>query len=180
MKTAQELDENIYFVHLTDILPPSGTMIPGSIIVPNSTDKITLKKHQDFLEYVPNRRMTIHWFANELLLPHESNISNGKYLIIERAKFIRPQLYGGYAEDYFTIGLYRLSSEAIIFVPEEEINGAKAELYGFKGTIIGYPKSKSLDLLATGIIIQLIQLKIFLIILKVSILALLALIPKMN
>jgi hypothetical protein len=144
--TAQELNENIYFVHLTEILPPNGTMIPGNVVLDDS-GQVSLQKHQDFLKHVPNLRMSIHWFTNDLVTPHENYKFTGKYVIIERAKFLRPQLYGGYAEDFFCIGPYRLSAEAVIFVPEDEIAQAKIELDGFKGKIISYSKSQSLKML---------------------------------
>jgi hypothetical protein len=141
--TAQELNENIYFVHLTDILPPNGTMIPGNI-VPDDKGPVSLRRHQNFLKHVPSFRMSLHWYVNDLVTPHEANESIGKYVIIERAKFLRPQLYGGYAEDFFCIGPYSLSAKAVIFVPEDEIKQAKEELNGFKGKIISYQKSQSL------------------------------------
>lgn len=134
--TKEALDQNLYFVHKTPILPKDGILIPGAILNKNAEDMyLQIKKERKLL---PNIRITLHWFVQGIVEEHESSAHKGEYAIIERARNIQT-LYGGYIEDMYSVGSHILSNESIVLVPEEKISTAKNILGDkFQGKLIAY------------------------------------------
>ncbi len=132
MPSAKQLDDNLFFTHTTHILPANGLMTPGALGVPGT-------RHPE-LPIFPTR-MTLHWFPQALIEPHlnwPENVAH-QYFILEPAKYLKSTLYGGFVEDFMSLGSHRLSKEAVIFAPEDQIESAKLALYpGYNGTLLGY------------------------------------------
>ena len=132
MPSAEALYNNIYFTHITSILPFDGVMIPGSRGVSGT-------RHPK-LPITPDR-FTLHWFPQTILEPHLGweETADERFFIVEPAKHLRSTLYGGYAEDFMSLGPHQLSEDAVIFVPRNEIESILRSLYpGYKGQLVWY------------------------------------------
>lgn len=136
MPSAEMLYNNLYFTHITNMLPSDGVMIPGSRGVAES-------RHPR-LPIAPDR-FTLHWFPQTILEPHLGwkETTSDRFFIVEPAKHLQSTLYGGYAEDFMSLGPHSLSEDAVIFVPNNEIESVKQTLYpGYKGQLVGYSTRK--------------------------------------
>lgn len=129
--SATDLDNNIFFTHTTSVIPFGGRMIPGRKMLAGTGDPELP---------VPPDRFTLHWFPQHFIALHEGwSRENDSYYIIEPAKCVKSILYGGYAEDFMTLGYHELSDESVILVPTEREQVARQTLYpGFKGRISCY------------------------------------------
>lgn len=142
--SASELDTNIWLTHRTPVLPKNGMMIPGRLLTDIDPKGLSARElHQKTLSYVPNTRMTLHWFPQDLVAAHnqysnQTSFFISEYIILEKVANLKNQLFGGYAEDFWLVGPYQLSKDAIILVPKEKVELAKKELDGFQGKIMFY------------------------------------------
>lgn len=133
--TASALDNNIFFTHTTSVIPLGGIMIPGRNL---------LGATEDSEPPVPPDRFTLHWYPQDLIEAHSGwSNENDSYYIIEPAKCVKAELYGGYAEDFMTLGRHTLSEESVILVPFQRMEEAIQALYpGFKGRLSFYTNRK--------------------------------------
>lgn len=131
LPSAKALDNNIFFTHITQLLPVNGLMIPGCRRPGTREPRLPISPE----------RFTLHWFPQSLVEAHSKLelTAADRFIIVEPAKHLKSTLYGGYAEDFMSLGYHELSNEAVIFVPVEEIETASEVLYpGYKGTLVGY------------------------------------------
>lgn len=106
-------------VHCTDVFPENGIMIAGE-----------LYPHRK--EMVVQARWTLHWTLNSVIHPENHTGINGeackrKYCIIEPFAECQKQFYGGNFQDMMLLGDHSLSTQAIIFVPETELESRKQQ-----------------------------------------------------
>ena len=135
LPTAAELNNHVLLTHTTRILPKNGVMIPGIMPVQGTGDPDLP---------LPPSRVTLHWYPQGLIEQHDAWVGkDASYYIVEPAKHLKSKLYGGYVEDFMTIGRHVLSHEAIIYVPVNKMYEALQELLpGFKGRVIPYTSRK--------------------------------------
>lgn len=130
--SSDTLFDSLLFTHITSILPLAGLMTPGSRGVPGTS--------HPRLPITP-ARFTLHWFPQGLVLPHLSWTSTpeDRFYIIEPAQQLKSKFFGGYAEDFITLGQHQLSDEAVIFAPADESESVLHALNpGYKGQLVLY------------------------------------------
>lgn len=97
----------------------------------------------------PNIRFTLHWALSGLVEDHDYEHGGytfhmirkyHPYAILEPLKYLLPESYGGYDQDWMTIGPHRLSKDSILLVAtshQEKVNRRE-----FPGTIEGFDPEK--------------------------------------
>lgn len=122
--------------HTTSTLPRDGVMVPG-----RRADQASHARSA----YPGLARMTLHWYVQGFLPEHESwkaPSDEETYYIVERASNLYDELYGGYIEDYMSVGPHKLSKESLVLVPEAKLEEARLCLGpSFEGALLTY-KSK--------------------------------------
>lgn len=132
------LDPDEFLVtHITHHFPKDGIMIPA--MTRTSDNSIPDPKKE------PNPRMTLHWYAFNILTPHAQNDpTQAKYVIIEKGREIASRFIGGFYEDLFMIGPHKLSTSSLILAPNSEVPELTQSNPSYQGKFIGYDsKSES-------------------------------------
>jgi len=130
--SAEQLFNTVCFTHTTCILPFGGVMTPGS-------KGVTGTMHPR-LPIDPSR-FTLHWFPHGLVKPHHNWIAtpDQRFFIVEPSRYLQSSFYGGYGEDFISLGQHQLSEEAAIFAPNEDMLSVITQLYpGYKGQLYFY------------------------------------------
>lgn len=113
-------------VHLTDIVPENGLMIPGAgsfkITDKNKIPLLSPEASLDVMKNTPLTRPTLHWCLGGPVNKtyHEGALqdwSDRDYAIIEPFECILPESLGGSIQDWATFGPHRLSRDVVIIAP---------------------------------------------------------------
>lgn len=151
MRSTSKLDSNqlkrrVFFVHATRVIPQDGILTPGNSYLLESYKDIFSPTLLPAASFIANARTTLHWTVNHMIEDHQqASFSHCDLAIVEASACLFPYLYGGYPEDYFSIGPYALSKEATLFYPAAKHQAVTQHLgCGFKGTLISYSASEDL------------------------------------
>lgn len=129
----------------------SGKEEDGSAAQPPVPDQygLTLEQSLEVTKVTPNIRFTLHWALSGLVEDHDYEHDGytfhmirkyHPYAILEPLKYLLPESYGGYDQDWMTIGPHRLSKDSILLVAtshQEKVNRRE-----FPGTIEGFDPEK--------------------------------------
>ena len=100
--------DNLYLVHVTNYFPDNGVIIPrGKLTCPEQNPI-----YKQILDIISILRPTIHFSVGHI----NSNINNYKFIIVDKFNATDHQIVGGYIEDLFTLGHYKLSKSAFILI----------------------------------------------------------------
>jgi hypothetical protein len=141
-----EMRKKLMMVHITNVIPLDGIMVPGAIhFKPNES---SIEENLKYSKNLPRTRVTLHWCAGGAVEDHETKgnptvWSKLKYAIIEPFKNVEEELLGGYMEDFFTDGTHKLSDDAIILVPQNEGNKIVKQYPTLKKHFIAYNPEKT-------------------------------------
>lgn len=128
-------------VHLTDVLPEDGLMIPGvasfKIADKNNTPLLSSQDSLEVMSNTPLTRPTLHWCLGGPVKKtyHEGVIqewSGRRYAIIEPFGCVLPESLGGSIQDWATFGPHQLSRKVVIIAPKADQNKK------FPGRVIFY------------------------------------------
>jgi hypothetical protein len=141
----EEMRKKLMMVHITDVLPEDGTMVPGAIYF--KTKEYSLKEDFQLSKDLPRTRMTLHWCAGGAVEDHNSGgnkrmWSKKRYAIIEPFRNLENEFVDGYVEDFFIAGPHKLSDDAIILVPQTESKEILKQYPKLKKHFIAYSSEK--------------------------------------
>lgn len=103
--SVEELGRFLYAVHSTDYLPKNGYIRPLAMQVPGTYCF----------------RPTIHWSLGELVASHDGySWDDKKYAVVTPLNNLFPQLVNVFAHDTFTVGSFKLNSETMLVLPDEQ------------------------------------------------------------
>ncbi|MCE5316625.1 MAG: hypothetical protein LLG04_04600 [Parachlamydia sp.] len=116
-RTLEPAIEGIYACHATSFFPNHGIIHPRmtyEISLPSAKLKSLIEKLFSIL------RPSVHFTLNSVVSSHKDypELDKASYVIIDKLNNAKDQIAGGYAEDIFSIGPYKLSDEAVILAPE--------------------------------------------------------------
>jgi hypothetical protein len=101
--------DKLYLCHVTKFFPKTGVIKPRMILK---------KAKEPVASLLSVVRPTVHFTLNYLVQETEEfNLKDRKFAIIDRYESSQNQMVGGYLEDIFCIGPYKLSKDAAILVP---------------------------------------------------------------
>lgn len=111
---------DLYLCHITEYFPVNGIIYPRLTLHLPSIFSQTL--HDLFASTVSVKRPTIHFTVNSVVETHNdykaSQVPKSPLIIIDSLLLAKEQIKGGYVEDLFCIGPYKLSNQASILIPE--------------------------------------------------------------
>lgn len=116
---------NLYLCHITAYFPLQGVIIPRYAI---SNYKVPLPEEYEAITRPAFSiiRSTVHFSLNSVVQGHstyKNNLANkAPFIILDKLKPTQKQIVGGYIEDLFCIGHYKLSEETVVLVPEAKRN----------------------------------------------------------
>lgn len=133
--------ENLYICHVTSYFPVDG------IIRPRYSFGLSKAQGAEWLNLKPViessfsvLRNTIHFSINAIADAHKdhSGWDNDNIIIVDHLPTVKDQIVGGYIEDAFCIGAFKLSSQAALLIHEskrEDLN-LKSQLKSLPTDII--------------------------------------------
>jgi hypothetical protein len=146
----EEMRKKLMMVHITDVLPEEGIMVPGKLKYLGEPDSSKIQETVELSKQFPRVSFTLHWSGGAAVKDHEKNNlgqyntwSTRKYAIIEPYKNVEEELLDGYMEDFFTGGPHKLSDEAIILVPQSESKEILKQYPKLKKHFITYSPEKT-------------------------------------
>ncbi|NNM44375.1 MAG: hypothetical protein HKM07_08570 [Chlamydiae bacterium] len=107
---------NLYLCHATRFLPREGIIHPRMKFNGNTTPGLIPTIERVFSIFRP----TVHFSVNSIASAHSAyaQASKPRFIIIDKLTNALDSISGGYLEDMFCIGPYRISNEATILIPE--------------------------------------------------------------
>lgn len=109
--------KNLYLCHATNFFPNKGMIYPritSKFNIPSSNLKMVTE------ETFAITRPTVHFSINSIVTEHKKYVeeNNHRFIVIDKFENALDKICGGYLEDVFCIGPYRLSHKATILAPE--------------------------------------------------------------
>ena len=128
LKEAKLSDEDLYVCHISNFFPRNGVLLPRSNY--EKSEHMPDELHSFSKKMLCVMRSTVHFALNSVADDHELFNTDKQFLVIDKFKNSKDQFIAGYAEDIFCIGPYKLSSEAVIIIPEflKESIGIKSQI----------------------------------------------------
>jgi hypothetical protein len=157
-----------YAVHLTQIYPENGLMIPGSLfslrrasidpktkLASESKELLTLEQRLQLAKVTPKYRFTLHWSFSGIAEDHDFSVdgqtlnvarASHPFAILEPFEYLLPESYGGHDQAWMTVGPHKLSPKSILLAA----NSHKEQTTHFPGTVIYFdPETENLEQLLT-------------------------------
>ncbi len=123
IKTNKALTEktnfnDIYICHQTKYFPTYGVIKPRCYTFIDGIPGGTAQHAEIMRNVFAVSRSTVHFSVNSVLLSHDSNsFDNQDIVVIDHLMSVKDQIVGGYIEDLFCIGTFKLSSRSVILMP---------------------------------------------------------------
>lgn len=167
-----QIVKGTYGVHLTQIYPENGLMIPGSLLslrgaaidpetklASEFKELLTLEQRLQLAKVTPKYRFTLHWALSGLAEDHDFSTENKEVLslhrtsypfaILEPFEYLLPESYGGHDQDWMTVGPHKLSPKSILLAA----NSHQEQATHFPGQVILFdPETENLEKLVTQIL----------------------------
>lgn len=115
--------QDLFVVHATSFFPEYGIINSRMRFQIKLDEK--LKETEEIIKKLFSiLRPTVHFSLNSIVSKHKDYIgtNNQRFIVIDELKKAADSISGGYVEDLFCIGPYKLSNKATILIPESEKN----------------------------------------------------------
>ncbi|STX37314.1 hypothetical protein [Legionella feeleii] len=110
--------EKLYICHVTSYFPENGIIYPRATFNLPEMHNLSTEMAAVATRALSIPRPTVHFAINSIAESHTSHsgFSETPFIIIEKLQEGASQIRGGYIEDLFCIGKFRLSSNAILLL----------------------------------------------------------------
>src|SRR5579883_1850506 len=155
--------DDLILVHVTHVRP---ALCDGRLVMKtggcccdsyDASDNKIFVREQNFSK---PRRMTLHWSLNGVT--RIAGFKQGgttiygipaRYAIIEPISALKEELWGGSFDDMYSLGDHTISSQAFIFVPEDEPDIDQldniATVIRYRGYVEGFTNNHMRDMIAS-------------------------------